>query len=62
MMDLDNCSTEVVSIENYEIQRFLFMYVRVYLCRVSFLTTLVIYEDYFKGRLNGCKVMQLNAN
>ena len=61
-MDLDSSSTEVVSIENYEIQRFLFTHIHVYLCRVSFLITLVIYEDYFKGCLNGCKVMQLNAN
>ena len=52
-MDLDNSSTEAVFIENYEIQisRFDFTHIHVYLCRVSFLTTLDIYKDYFKGRL-----------
>ena len=45
-------STEAVSIKNYEIQisRFDFMHIHVHLCRVSFLTTLDIYKDYFKGR------------
>ena len=49
---LDSCSTKIVSIENYEIQisRFVFMHIQVYLCRVSFLTTLDVYKDYFKGR------------
>ena len=63
-MDLYSSSTEAVSIKNYEIQisRSNFMHILVYLCRISFLTTLVIYKDYFKGRLNRCKVMQLNAN
>ena len=55
---LDNCST--VSIENYEIQipRSVFMHIQVYLCRVSFLTTLDIYKDYFK---RPSKVMQSDA-
>ena len=55
--------TEVVSIENYEIQifRFVFYAYPSYLCRVSFLTTLNIYKDYFKSRQR-CKVMQLNPN
>ena len=50
---LDSCSTEIVSIENYEIQisRFVFTHIQVYLCRVSFLTTLDTYTDYFKGCL-----------
>ena len=63
-MDLYSSSTEAVSIKNYEIQisRSNFTHILMYLCRISFLTTLVIYKDYFKGRLNGCKVMQLNAN
>ena len=41
-----------VSIENYEIQIFKsdFRPMLTYLCRVSFLTTLNIYKDYFKGR------------
>ena len=51
-MDLNDSSTEAVFIENYEIQIFRsdFMHIHVYLCRVSFLTTLDIYKDYFKGR------------
>ena len=57
---LNSSSTEAVSIENYEIQisRFDFMHIQVYLCRVSFLTTLDIYKDYFKNRL---KVLQSDA-
>ena len=49
---LDSCSTEVVSLKNYEIQisKSIFTYIKVYLYRVSFLTTLDIYKDYFKGR------------
>ena len=45
-------STEVVSIENYEIQisRSVFHTYPSYLCKVYFLTTLDIYKDYFKGR------------
>ena len=48
---LNSCSIEAISIENYEIQifRYVFTYNQVYLCRVSFLITLDIYEDYFKG-------------
>ena len=57
---LNSSSTEAVSIENYEIQisRSDFMHIQVYLCRVSFLTTLDIYKDYFKNRL---KVLQSDA-
>ena len=57
---LNSNSTEAVSIENYEIQisRSDFMHIQVYLCRVSFLTTLDIYKDYFKNRL---KVLQSDA-
>ena len=46
-------STEVVSIENYEIQisRSVFRAYPSYLCKVTFLTTLYIYKDFFKGRL-----------
>ena len=50
-------STEAVSIENYKIKFFRSDYTHIleYLCRVSFLTTLDIYKDYFKS----ChKVMQ----
>ena len=53
MSDLDSCSTNTVSIKNYEIQifRYGFQAYPSYLCRVSFPTTLDIYKDYFKGRL-----------
>ena len=49
---LDSFSIETISIENYEIQisRTVFTHIQVYLCRVSFLTTLDIYKNYFKGR------------
>ena len=52
MLKLDRSSTAAVSIENYEIRIFRsdFMHIHVYLCRVSFLITLDIYNDYFKGR------------
>ena len=48
---LDNCSTDTLSIEIYENQffRFDFTHIHVYLFRLSFLTTLNIYKDYFKG-------------
>ena len=54
---LDSCSTEIVSIENYEIQisKSVFMHIQMYLCRISFLTTLNIYKDYFKSSQKGCK-------
>ena len=44
-------SSTVVSIENNEIQisRFVFHAYPSYLCRISFLITLDIYKDYFKG-------------
>ena len=32
-----------------------------YLYRVSFLTTLDIYKNYFNGRLTGCNWMKLDA-
>ena len=59
MLKLNNSLTEAVSIENYEIRifRYDFSHIHVYLCRVSFLTTLDIYNDYFKGRLKWCKVI-----
>ena len=46
-------SIEAVSIENYEIQisRSVFHAYPSYLCRLSFLTTLDIYKDYFKGHI-----------
>ena len=52
MMDLNSSSTKAVSIENYEIQIFIydFKHIHVYLCRVSFLRILDIYKNYFKVR------------
>ena len=51
MMKLESSLTEAVFVENYEIQifRFDFKHIHVYLCRVSFLTTLDKYKNYFKG-------------
>ena len=50
-MDLNSSSTEVVLIKNYKIQifRYDFTCIYVYLCRVSFLTTLDIYKDYLRA-------------
>ena len=61
---LDSCSIDNLSIEIYENQYFRsnFTQIRVYLFRISFLTTLKIYKDYFKGRHNVCKLMKLDAN
>ena len=55
--NLNSYLTETVSIENYEIQisRSVFHAYPSYLCRFSFLTTLDIYKDYFKGHLTWCK-------
>ena len=52
MLKLDRSSTQVVSVENYEIELFRSDYTHIpkYLCRVSFHTTLDIYKNYFKGR------------
>ena len=49
---LDSCSIDKLSIEIYENQIFNsdFTSIYVYLFRLSFLTTLNIYKDYFKGR------------
>ena len=51
MLKLDRSSTQAISVKNYEIRLFRFDYMHIlkYLCRVSFLTTLDIYKDYFKG-------------
>ena len=45
-------STQAVSVKNYEIRNFRsdYTHIPMYLCRVSFLSTLNIYKDYFKGR------------
>ena len=51
MLKLDRNSTEAEFVENYEIRnpRSDYTYILEYLCRVSFLITLDIYKDYFKG-------------
>ena len=48
---LDSNLTEAVSIKNCEIQisRSDFTHIHMYMFKVSFLTTLGIYKDYFKG-------------
>ena len=57
MLKLDSISTEDVFVKNYKIRPFKYdnTYIQVYLYRVSFLTTLDIYKDYFKGRHKCCK-------
>ena len=49
---LDSCSTNTLSIEIYENQFFRsdFTHIHAYVFRLSFLTTLNLYKDYFKGR------------
>ena len=49
---LHRCSIDNLSIKIYEnlFSRFDSTYIHVYLFRLSFLTTLNIYKDYFKGR------------
>ena len=60
---LDNFLVENLSIEIYENQIFKsdFTHIRVYMFRLSSLTTLNIYKDYFKGCHRGCKWMKLDA-
>ena len=62
MLKLNRISTAAVFVKIYEIRisRYDFMHIHEYLCRVSFLTTLYIYMDYFKGRhmdATWCKVI-----
>ena len=54
MFNSRQLSIEALSIENYEIYIFrsVFHAYPSYLCRVSFLTTIDIYKDYFKGLLS----------
>ena len=53
-------SIDTLSIEVYKIQFFRanFNPIREYVFRLSFLTTLNIHKDYFKGRHNLCNLMQ----
>ena len=48
---LNNCSIDSLSIKIYENQffRFAFTHIFVYVFKLSFLITLNIYKDYFKG-------------
>ena len=57
---LDSCLIDKLSFEIYENQIFNsdFTPIRVYLFRFSFLTTLNIYKDYFKGHHIWCNLMQ----
>ena len=57
MLKLNKFSTQAIYVENYEIRLFRSNYTHIpmYLCKVSFLTTLDIYKDYFKGRHKWCK-------
>ena len=59
MLKLDRFSTQAVSIENYKIRLFKsdYTHIPMYLCMVSFLTTLDIYKDYFKS-CRACIVWQ----
>ena len=52
MLKFNRSSTQDVSVENYEIRfsKSDYMHIPMYLCRVSFLTTLDIYKVYFKVR------------
>ena len=52
MLKLNRRLTQAVSVENYEIKLFRsdYTHIPIYLCMVSFLTTLNIYKDYFKSR------------
>ena len=60
---LHRCSIDNLSIEIYENQFFIsnFTLIHVYLFRLSFLTTLNIYKDYFKGHHNWSKWMKLDV-
>ena len=50
LLKLNKNLTQVVFVKNYEIRfsRSDYMHILEYLCKVSFLTTLDIYKDYFK--------------
>ena len=56
MLKLERSSTQAISVKNYKIRfsRFDYMHILEYLCRVSFLTNLDIYKDYFKSSHKWC--------
>ena len=60
---LDSYSIDTLPIKIYENQIFSYDFhpIRVYMFGLSFLTTLNIYKDYFKGRHSWCKWVQLDA-
>ena len=65
MLKLDRFSTLAVSVENYKIRLFKsdYTHIPMYLCRVSFLITLDIYNDYFKGRhRDDAKIIHVYSN
>ena len=53
MLKLNRFSTQTVFVKNYEIRLFKSNYTHIpmYLCRVSFLTTLDIHKDYFDAKI-----------
>ena len=59
MLKLNKSSKEAIFVENYKIRisRSDFTHILEYLCRVSFLTTLDKYKNYFKGRHSGCVIV-----
>ena len=61
-LKLDKSLTQAIFVKNYEIRysRSDYTHILEYLCRVSFLTTLDMYKDYFKSRHNGCKALKKN--
>ena len=62
MLKLDKSSTQAVFVKNYKIRfsKSDYTHISMYLCRVSFLTILDIYKDYFKSH-HACIVWP-NAN
>ena len=60
---LNSCSIDTLFIEIYESQIFSsdFTPICVYMFGFSFLTTLNIYKDYFKGHHSWCKWVQFDA-
>ena len=61
MLKLNRSLKQAVSVENYEIRfsRSDYTYIPMYLCKVSFLTTLDIYNDYFDKTHFTCNLVDL---
>jgi len=64
VLKLERSSTATVSVENYEIRisRYDYTHIIEYLCRVSFLTTLDIYKNYFRAVLRLPKSFQAHMH